>query len=324
MCSPRAPLLPLLAAVLVMGSCVGGEDPTGVRVMDVALALQPALIPSAADGSALPINRIRAVVLRQPDDVLLREQRFDVSPTAPSWTIDVTVPVTGGSVDVIVYLYLLNVDAVGAEGVQFSGRTDTLSVSVGTRLPAVDADIVRGPLDNLLVTGVTVTSYPDTLFVGQSAPLSASVTPASGVAYELFWTSLDPGVVSLADSVATGLTVGTADVVASAGAYADTVSVVVIPPPVDSVRVSPDSADVEVGSTRIYAAGLFDASGNLLTGRNVTWSTGDPSIATVNTSGGVTGVSPGTTTVIATSEGVSDQAVVRVTPAPGQGGGTIS
>ena len=77
----------LLAAVLVVGSCVGGEDPTGVRVAEVTLALQPALIPSAADGSALPIDRIRAVVLRQPDDVLLQDQRFDVLSTAFGWTI---------------------------------------------------------------------------------------------------------------------------------------------------------------------------------------------------------------------------------------------
>ena len=323
--SPRAHLLVPLTALLVVGSCVGGEDPTGVRVAEVAVALQPALIPSAADAGALPVNRIRAVVSRQPDGVLLREQRFDVLPTAASWTIDVNVPVTGGSVDVIVYLYLLHVDAVGAEAVQFSGRTDTLTVSVGTRIAGVDADVVRGPLDNLLITGVSITSQPDTLLVGQSATLAASVTAPSGVAYELFWTSLDPAVLALVDSVATGIAPGTAEVVASAGAHADTVSVIVIVPPVDSVRVSPDSADVQAGATRTYSAQVFDANGNALSGRAVAWSTGNASIATVgSTSGVVTGVAPGTTTVIATSEGVSDQAVVRVTAVPTGGGGTIS
>jgi hypothetical protein len=76
----------------------------GVTAGEVGFAIQPALIPSAADAGALPIHRIRAVVLRQPDGVMLREQRFEVSSTAAAWTIAVDVPVTGASVQVVVYL----------------------------------------------------------------------------------------------------------------------------------------------------------------------------------------------------------------------------
>jgi hypothetical protein len=226
MLSARRQLTGLLAAALVIGSCVGGDDPTGISVGEVGIALQPALIPSAADGNALPITRIRTVVTRHPDGVVLREQRVDVSPTAASWTLEIGVPVTGESVDVVVYLYLLNVDVEGVETVQFSGRTDPLTVNANARLANVDADIVRGPLSNLLVTGVTITSAPNVLSVGATGSFTASVA-TTGASPEVFWTSLDPTVLTMLGAVGTGVSAGTAEVVASSGAFADTVSVTV-------------------------------------------------------------------------------------------------
>ena len=315
-------LLGLLALGLLIGSCVMNDGPTAVGDDAlVRLAIQPALIPSAADGSALPIHRIRTVVARQADGVVLREQRFDVLPTDASWTIDVDVPASGEPT-VIVYLYLINLTGE-TETVQFSGRTPPISVTPGERVTGVDADIVRGPLSNLAVTSVTIASAPTALAVGGTASLVATVTASGTATPDLFWTSLDPLVLTLADSVATGVSVGTAEVVASAGAFADTVSIDVYVQAVDSVQVSPDSADVQAGATRTYTVQLFDAQGAVLTGRPVTWTTGSSAIATVSSTGVVTGVASGTTTVRATSEGVFDDAIVRVTAAPTGGGATI-
>jgi len=299
---------------------VGGDGPTdpgGEAVL--SLTLQPALIPSPANGSALPISRIRTVVTRASDGALLREQRFDVSPTATSWPLDVEVPAGGASVDVVLYIYLLNVATDGTEAVQFSGRSPTISVTAGATITGVDVDIVRGSLANLSVTGVTITAAPSTLLIGGTGTVSATATasPAT-VVPQVFFTSLDPAVLVMADSVATGVAAGTAAVVASAGSFADTVSILVVSPAVDSVRVSPDSADVQVGQTRTYTHTLYDQVGNVLTGP-VSWSTGNPVVATVNGAGVVTGVAPGTTTVRATSGTVFDEAIVRVTAAPPSG-----
>ena len=60
-----------------------------------------------------------------------------------------------------------------------------------------------------------------------------------------------------------------------------------------------------------------EAGGLPLTGKTVTWTTADASIATVDANGLVTGGTPGSTTVSATSEGVTGQATVDVlTPPP--------
>jgi hypothetical protein len=89
--------------------------------------------------------------------------------------------------------------------------------------------------------------------------------------------------------------------------------VVVSPAPVASVRISPDSARIERGGTVDLSAAAFDAQGNVLTGRPVSWSSDNPSVATVSATGLVTGVGAGVTEVYATSEGRVDAARITVT-----------
>lgn len=69
----------------------------------MSIAVQPALIPSPADGSAPPINRIRTTAVRVSDRAVLREQRFDVSPASPSWALDIDVPVGRSPIDVVIF-----------------------------------------------------------------------------------------------------------------------------------------------------------------------------------------------------------------------------
>src|SRR5207249_8463733 len=59
-----------------------------------------------------------------------------------------------------------------------------------------------------------------------------------------------------------------------------------------------------------------DSAGGPLTGRSVTWASSNSSIATVTSSGLVTGVVAGTATITAVSEGKSATATVTVTSVP--------
>src|SRR5213083_334757 len=89
--------------------------------------------------------------------------------------------------------------------------------------------------------------------------------------------------------------------------------------PVATVTVNPTSASVAIGAVQQFSAILKDASGNLLTGRAVTWSSSSPTIAGISVSGLVTGLVAGPATITATSEGQSGSATVTVVP-PGAGG----
>ncbi len=83
--------------------------------------------------------------------------------------------------------------------------------------------------------------------------------------------------------------------------------------PVASVTVAPLTGTVEVSGTQKFTATLFDASGGILTGRTVTWSSSSQSVGTVSQSGLVTAAGVGEATITATSEGRSGSATFSVT-----------
>lgn len=76
---------------------------------------------------------------------------------------------------------------------------------------------------------------------------------------------------------------------------------VTCPVPVESVDVAPVSATVPAGQTVQPTPTPMDANGNPLSGRVVTWASGDRAVATVNGSGLVTAVVAGSATITATS-----------------------
>jgi hypothetical protein len=82
---------------------------------------------------------------------------------------------------------------------------------------------------------------------------------------------------------------------------------------VATVTVSPASASIEVGQSTHLSAVLADASGNTLTGRSVAWASSNTGVATVSSSGLVSGVAGGVVTITATSEGKSGTVTVTVT-----------
>jgi serine/threonine protein kinase len=88
------------------------------------------------------------------------------------------------------------------------------------------------------------------------------------------------------------------------------------PPPADlptgvvavsAVEILGESSPVAIGHSRQLAAVLKDDKGSELTGRPVSWRSSDPAVASVSENGAVTGARAGTVTIIATSEGKSDE-----------------
>ncbi|MBI3792006.1 MAG: Ig-like domain-containing protein [Gemmatimonadetes bacterium] len=90
------------------------------------------------------------------------------------------------------------------------------------------------------------------------------------------------------------------------------------PPPsvvaVASVAISPPNASILVGGTATFTATPRDSTGANLSGRTVSWLSSNGGVASVSSAGVVTGLSAGTTTITATSEGkTSPGATVTVT-----------
>src|SRR5437867_3384086 len=119
-----------------------------------------------------------------------------------------------------------------------------------------------------------------------------------------------------AAGLVTGVAAGSATITATSEGKSGTASVTVAIVPVASVTVSPATAVVLVGATVQLTTTLKDAAGNVLSGRSVTWASGTPAVATVSSTGLVTGVAAGAATITATSEGQSGTAAVTVYSVP--------
>lgn len=79
-----------------------------------------------------------------------------------------------------------------------------------------------------------------------------------------------------------------------------------------SIEVVPDSTDLVVGDDAQLEAQVYDPNGTLMVGQDILWSSTDPSIATVDSAGLVTGQSLGTTWVTAEVDWLIDSAKVVV------------
>ncbi len=88
------------------------------------------------------------------------------------------------------------------------------------------------------------------------------------------------------------------------------------PEDIVQIRLSDDSAQVATGRTLQIHAFPIDATGGFLVGQDVTWSSRNASVASVDESGVVTGVALGTTTVLASIAGFTDSTVVTVVLPP--------
>jgi len=174
------------------------------------------------------------------------------------------------------------------------------------------------------VASVALTPATATILMGASQTFVATLRDAAGAVLSgraVSWTSSNPAVAIVSSNgVATGVTVGTVTVTATSEGRSGTATMTVVAPapaPVASVTLAPTAATITTGATRSFAPTLRDSTGTVLTGRSVTWSSSNTAIATVNASGVATGVSAGTVTVSATSEGRSGTATLTVNaPAP--------
>lgn len=89
-----------------------------------------------------------------------------------------------------------------------------------------------------------------------------------------------------------------------------------VPPLRAVVLLSPKHDTLAIGAhVQLIAVGVDSASGDTLANLALTWTSRDPSVATVSTSGVVTGVSEGNVRIVVSGSGKADSAFLFVAPA---------
>src|SRR5439155_771672 len=170
------------------------------------------------------------------------------------------------------------------------------------------------------VASVEVTPASASVPVGQSVQLTGTPRDAGGNPLSgrtVTWSSSNTAAATVSNSgLVSGVTPGSATITATSEGKSGTSAITVTPVPVASVEVTPATASVQAGQTVQLTATPKDANGAPLSGRTVTWSSSNTAVATVSNSGLVSGVTPGSATITATSEGKSGTSSVTVTNVP--------
>lgn len=285
----------LFASVLTLGSC------NTQRATDALGAIVVSIDPASVSLSVGQQRQLLAAINPQQNG----------SPTWSTTNVGVaTVNPTG----------VLTAHGPGATKVSatIAGVTGEADVTVTAAPP---------PPPPAPVASTSVAPSSGAVQVGATVQFTATTRDAAGnilTGRTITWASNQPAIATVnANGLATGVTAGTATLVATSEGVSGsgTLSVTTAPPPppapVATVAVSPNPTSVQAGQTVQLAATLRDAAGNVLSGRTITWATSNAGLATVSSSGLVTGVAAGgPVTITATSEGRSGTSAVTVTAVP--------
>ncbi|MDQ2767570.1 MAG: Ig-like domain-containing protein [Gemmatimonadota bacterium] len=144
-----------------------------------------------------------------------------------------------------------------------------------------------------------------TIAPGQSLALNVEMQDASGrdvTGQPEAWSTSDSTIATVDDNgIVTAHALGSAKIFVASGiqsAFAD-VSVSNAPPVPHWVSVSPSTVQVSVRSTVALFASVTDAGGHIVADVPVTWTSSNSTLATVDTSGDITGVAPGSVNIVA-------------------------
>ncbi|MGI9544237.1 MAG: Ig-like domain-containing protein, partial [Cyclobacteriaceae bacterium] len=163
---------------------------------------------------------------------------------------------------------------------------------------AVEPQLAISPETGAIRLGETLSfSYAYTDQFGQ--PADANVT----------WATSDPAIIDIDQTgLATAIASGQVNISAAAGnAQSNQVRVTSVDDDnsVASVEIVGGSNVIPIGGTAVYTARALNINGSEVTGVDFSWSSDNTSVASVDMTGEVQGLAPGTASITAIAEGVS-------------------
>jgi trimeric autotransporter adhesin len=171
-----------------------------------------------------------------------------------------------------------------------------------------------------VLTSIAVNPVNPSILVGSTQQFSATGTYSDGSTQDLTstatWNSSNINVASLSSTaLATGLSVGATTISATVLSIVGSTTPIVTgsSPVLQSISVTPATSSAAIGQNQQFgAAGLYsDGSTQNLT-NSVSWSSSQPTIATIANTGLASGVSGGSTSITATLGSISASATLSV------------
>ena len=172
--------------------------------------------------------------------------------------------------------------------------------------------------DEIKVSSVTLDKTNETLLVGTTLQLTATITPTNATNKSVTWSSSNSTVATVNSSgLVTAVNAGTATITVTTvdSGKTATCTVTVNPQavPVETVILDKTSETLLAGTTLQLTATITPTNA---TNTSVTWSSSNSTVATVNSSGLVTAVNAGTATITVTTVDGGKTATCTVTVNP--------
>lgn len=191
--------------------------------------------------------------------------------------------------------------------------TATINAALGTVLGNQALTVTS------LLSSISVTPNNPIMPAGSYKLFTATGTYSDGTRNEIrnqvTWSSTSTAVAKVSHSgLVTAVAAGTATITATQGSLSGKTVLTVTPLTLSSISVTHPNQSMPAGVTQQFRATGIYSEGTIsdITAK-VTWSSSNPSVATVNKSGLVTAVAAGTATITATFGGISGNTVLKVT-----------
>jgi uncharacterized protein YjdB len=284
----------------------------------VVIALEPGTTSIIAQAG--PAADTATIVVRSPVQQISLEPGLTSLPLNTWVQFIATVDLNAGAGGIPIPLSWRSSDP-SVLSITASGRATAVapgSATVTVESFAMEASIALTVVQSsspASVFRIEVEVAPSSLVPGQKGQAYAVVYDSLGNVLSdqsVTWSTSNPSVATVSSTgEVTALTAGPVEVRAWRGDRSGGKAVTVAQPTVARVEVSLTSPSI-VGDTVRARATVYDPSDKVLQGRTVTWSTQNPQVASISTSGLLTALSAGTTAVSATVDGVVGEKTMTV------------
>ena len=214
-----------------------------------------------------------------------------------------------------------NIGTINQNGifVAISAGNTIITASNGNISGIAIVNVIPAPVVTPVLTTITILPSTASVMAGNSTVFTVVTLDQYGnpISTTVTWSSSDTNVgtigqngVFLAISPGTTIIRVTSDTISGLAIVNVTSS-----PVLDKIIVSPSTLSISTNNSAIFTAATLDQFGNPISA-TVAWSSSDTNVGTIEQNGVFTAISPGATTITATSEFISGIAIANVTLLP--------
>lgn len=210
-----------------------------------------------------------------------------------------------------------DVASITARGVLKALSTGAVLVSAAYQSVTGSASVTVGPAALL---SMAVSAPQASLPLGESEALVAtgsySDRTTQALTQSAAWVSSSPAIASVTSTgVLQGKGVGTATISATAGSITGVASLTISPPVIVGVTITPAKVALPLGGTSQFQgiAAFSDGTAKNMTG-NAKWTSDEPGIAQISSTGLATAEHPGSVTIVASVNGLTGSSSLTVRP----------